>query len=137
VTDGSTGFLSRDEAEFERRAAQLARDPALRERLGRVGSALVAERFSPARKIDGYARSMAAWSRRERDVAPISALLRDAAPIVRLVTPTSRRDRSIFQQRRSERRFTRHGRARGRGFPRNSAAIFVGAIGGRLALIIE
>jgi glycosyltransferase involved in cell wall biosynthesis len=54
VADGVTGFLFRDEVEFERRAAQLARDPALRERLGRAGSALVAERFPPAREIDGY-----------------------------------------------------------------------------------
>lgn len=54
VADGSTGFLFRDEAEFERRAAELARDPALRERLGRAGSAMVTERFSPAREIDGY-----------------------------------------------------------------------------------
>jgi glycosyltransferase involved in cell wall biosynthesis len=54
VADGVTGFLFRDEVEFERRAAQLARDPALRERLGSAGSALVAERFSPAREIDGY-----------------------------------------------------------------------------------
>ncbi len=54
VADGSTGFLFRDEAEFERHAAELARDPTLRERLGRAGSALVTERFSPAREIDGY-----------------------------------------------------------------------------------
>jgi len=54
ITDGATGFLFRDEAEFERRAALLARDPALRERLGRAGCALVAERFSPPREIDGY-----------------------------------------------------------------------------------
>jgi len=54
VADGSTGFLFRDEAEFERRAAELAQDPALRERLGRAGAAIVAERFSPAREIDGY-----------------------------------------------------------------------------------
>ena len=54
VVDGATGFLFLDELEFERRAALLARDPALRERLGRAGSALVAERFSPAREIDGY-----------------------------------------------------------------------------------
>jgi len=54
VADGSTGFLYRDEAEFERRAAQLARDPALRQRLGRAGTKLVAERFSPSREIDGY-----------------------------------------------------------------------------------
>src|SRR5438093_107184 len=54
ITDGATGFLFRDEAEFERRAALLARDPALRERLGRAGCALVAERFPPPREIDGY-----------------------------------------------------------------------------------
>jgi L-malate glycosyltransferase len=54
VVDGSTGFLFRDEAEFERRAAELARDPALRERLGRAGAAMVRDRFSPAREIDGY-----------------------------------------------------------------------------------
>ncbi len=54
VTDGVTGLLFRDEAELERRAELLARDPALRERLGRAGAALVAERFSPAREIDGY-----------------------------------------------------------------------------------
>ena len=54
VADGSTGFLFRDEAEFERHAAELARDPALRKRLGLAGSVLVRERFSPAREIDGY-----------------------------------------------------------------------------------
>lgn len=54
VADGSTGFLFRDETEFERRAAQLARDPAIRARLGHAGSAFVAERFSPAREIAGY-----------------------------------------------------------------------------------
>ena len=54
VDDGSTGFVFRDEAEFEHRAVQLVRDPALRERLGRAGAALVAERFPPAREIHGY-----------------------------------------------------------------------------------
>ena len=54
VVDGSTGFLFRDEAEFERRAGELAGDPALRERLGRAGAAMVRDRFSPAREIDGY-----------------------------------------------------------------------------------
>ena len=54
IDDGATGFLFLDEGEFERRAALLARDPALRERLGRAGSALVTERFSLAREIDGY-----------------------------------------------------------------------------------
>jgi len=54
VADGFTGFLFRDETEFERHAAKLARDPALRKRLGLAGSVLVRERFSPAREIDGY-----------------------------------------------------------------------------------
>lgn len=66
VTDGVTGFLFRDELEFECRAAELARDPALRERLGRAGAALVAQRFPPTREIDGYCgvyRELApAWS---------------------------------------------------------------------------
>jgi glycosyltransferase involved in cell wall biosynthesis len=54
VVDGTTGLLFQDEAEFERRAALLARDPALRERLGRAGAARVAARFPPARELDGY-----------------------------------------------------------------------------------
>jgi glycosyltransferase involved in cell wall biosynthesis len=54
VVDGVTGLLFLDEGELERRAALLARDPALRERLGRAGAALVAERYSPAREVDGY-----------------------------------------------------------------------------------
>ena len=54
VTDGVTGLLYRDPVAFERRAAELARDSALRERLGRAGAALVAERFSPSRELDGY-----------------------------------------------------------------------------------
>ena len=56
VADGATGFVFRDEVELERRAAELARDPALRGRLGRAGSALVAQQFSPPREIDGYCR---------------------------------------------------------------------------------
>src|SRR5262245_34482528 len=54
VTDGVTGLLYRDPVEFERRAGALARDPALRERLGRGGAALVAARFAPSRELDGY-----------------------------------------------------------------------------------
>ena len=54
VADGLTGFLYRDEAEFEQRAAQLARDAVLRQRLGRAGTTLVAQRFPPTREIDGY-----------------------------------------------------------------------------------
>jgi len=54
IDDGSTGFLFRDEAELERRAGELFRDPALRERLGRAGRALVAQQYPPAREADGY-----------------------------------------------------------------------------------
>jgi len=54
VTDGVTGLLYRDQVEFERLAAELARDSALRGRLGRAGAALVAERFPPSRELDGY-----------------------------------------------------------------------------------
>ena len=54
IDDGLTGFLFRDEAEFERRAAELARDPGLRERLGRAGRELVARRYPPEREIEGY-----------------------------------------------------------------------------------
>jgi L-malate glycosyltransferase len=54
IDDGSTGFLFRDEAELERRATELARDPALRERLGRAGRELVARRYPPEREIEGY-----------------------------------------------------------------------------------
>jgi glycosyltransferase involved in cell wall biosynthesis len=56
VDDATTGLLFLDETEFERRAALLARDPMLRAQLGRAGAALVAERFSPARELDGYCR---------------------------------------------------------------------------------
>ena len=72
VTDSATGLLFRDEDELERRAELLARDPALRERLGRAGAALVAERFSPARELDGYC---AAYD----DVLPPGRRFRDAA----------------------------------------------------------
>jgi glycosyltransferase involved in cell wall biosynthesis len=54
VEDGSTGFLFRDEVELEQRATELARDPALRERLGRAGRELVARRYPPEREVEGY-----------------------------------------------------------------------------------
>jgi len=54
VDDGVTGFLFRDEAELELRAAQLVRDPGLRERLGRAGRELVAREYPLSREIDGY-----------------------------------------------------------------------------------
>jgi glycosyltransferase involved in cell wall biosynthesis len=54
VIDGETGLRFRDERELEAGAERLARDPALRERLGRAGRELVARRFPPAVEIDGY-----------------------------------------------------------------------------------
>jgi glycosyltransferase involved in cell wall biosynthesis len=54
IAHGVTGLLFRDEVDFESQAARLARDPALRERLGRAGAALVNEHFTPALEIAGY-----------------------------------------------------------------------------------
>src|SRR5437867_4482186 len=54
IDDGVTGFLFRDEAEFERRAELLASDPALRARLGAAGRDLVERRYPATREIDGY-----------------------------------------------------------------------------------
>jgi glycosyltransferase involved in cell wall biosynthesis len=49
-----TGLLFDSDAELEAAALRLARDPALRARLGAAGRARVAERYPPAREIDGY-----------------------------------------------------------------------------------
>lgn len=54
IGDGVTGFLFQGEADFERRAAELVRDPGLRERVGRAGRELVARDYPPRREIDGY-----------------------------------------------------------------------------------
>ncbi len=54
IEDGVTGCLFRDEAGFETRAAALAADPALRQRLGRAGRELVERRYPAAREIEGY-----------------------------------------------------------------------------------
>lgn len=54
IEDGVTGFLYRDEAQFERRADLLASDAALRARLGSAGRALVERHYPSAREIDGY-----------------------------------------------------------------------------------
>jgi len=54
VENGVTGVLFRDEAEFEVRAAELAGDPGLRERLGQAGRELVARDYPLSREIDGY-----------------------------------------------------------------------------------
>jgi glycosyltransferase involved in cell wall biosynthesis len=49
-----TGLLFETDAELEAGALRLARDAALRARLGAAGRARVAERFTPEREIDGY-----------------------------------------------------------------------------------
>jgi glycosyltransferase involved in cell wall biosynthesis len=54
VEDDVTGLLFRDEAELERKAERLIRDPALRDRLGQAGRARVLHEFPPHREIDGY-----------------------------------------------------------------------------------
>jgi len=58
IEHGQTGLLFRDEAEFERGAAALVRDPELRGRLGRAGRELVVRQYRPT------ARSKATWSYR-------------------------------------------------------------------------
>lgn len=54
VDEGVTGLLFRDERDFERQAERLARDPALRDRLGAAGRARVRALYPPEREIDGY-----------------------------------------------------------------------------------
>ena len=49
-----TGLLFSTDAELEAGALQLARDAALRARLGAAGRARVAKDFTPGREIDGY-----------------------------------------------------------------------------------
>jgi L-malate glycosyltransferase len=54
IDHGQTGLLFRDEAEFERGAAALARDPELRGRLGRAGRELVVRRYPLHQEVEGY-----------------------------------------------------------------------------------
>jgi glycosyltransferase involved in cell wall biosynthesis len=54
VEDGVTGLVFDGADDFARKADRLLGDPALRRRLGDAGRARVAERFGPAREIDGY-----------------------------------------------------------------------------------
>jgi L-malate glycosyltransferase len=55
VEDGVTGLLFDDDHALAGAAARLARDPALRARLGRQARALVEERYPPGREVEGYA----------------------------------------------------------------------------------
>jgi len=54
VEPGVTGLLFDSDAQLQAAVLRLARDPALRARLGAAGRARVAERYPPAREIDGY-----------------------------------------------------------------------------------
>jgi L-malate glycosyltransferase len=54
VEDGVTGLLYRDAVELGANAERLARDPALRARLGRAGRQLIEREFSVEREVDGY-----------------------------------------------------------------------------------
>jgi glycosyltransferase involved in cell wall biosynthesis len=54
VEDGVTGLTFRDAHELGAAAERLARDAALRARLGAAGAARVATLTSPSREIDGY-----------------------------------------------------------------------------------
>lgn len=54
IEDGVTGLLFRDEAELEAKAERLARDRALRDRLGAAGRELIESRYPPHREIEGY-----------------------------------------------------------------------------------
>jgi glycosyltransferase involved in cell wall biosynthesis len=54
IDHGRTGLLFRDEAEFERGAAALVRDPALRGRLGQAGRELVVRQYPPQQEVAGY-----------------------------------------------------------------------------------
>ncbi|MGH7323691.1 MAG: glycosyltransferase [Candidatus Rokuibacteriota bacterium] len=54
IEDGITGFLFRDEAELESRAAELEADPELRRRLGAAGRQRLQALYPPARELEGY-----------------------------------------------------------------------------------
>jgi L-malate glycosyltransferase len=54
VEDGVTGLLYRDAGELAVKAERLARDRALRARLGRAGRGLIEREFSVEREVDGY-----------------------------------------------------------------------------------
>lgn len=56
IEDGASGFLVKTEAEWLDRLSRLARDPALRERLGRSARKRVEERFSIRANRDVYLR---------------------------------------------------------------------------------
>jgi glycosyltransferase involved in cell wall biosynthesis len=74
VEDGVTGLMFHDARELGAAAEHLARDRALRARLGAAGAARVAELTSPAREIDGYLGVYRALV--GKAVAPASTLAR-------------------------------------------------------------
>ncbi len=54
ILDSVTGLLFRDGRELAARAARLAQDAVLRERLGRAGRALVEREYPAEREVEGY-----------------------------------------------------------------------------------
>lgn len=54
IVEGVTGLLFRDPSQLAAQAARLARDPALRARLGHAGRALIEREYPMEREADGY-----------------------------------------------------------------------------------
>jgi glycosyltransferase involved in cell wall biosynthesis len=54
IEEGVTGLVFTGAPDFREKAERLLRDPGLRRRLGEAGRALVSERFTTARELDGY-----------------------------------------------------------------------------------
>lgn len=72
VADGRTGFVVRDQVDFDRRIAKLAGDPSLRRTIGDAGQASVRSKYSLEHSVDEYFRlyggagvtPSGGWSRR-------------------------------------------------------------------------
>jgi glycosyltransferase involved in cell wall biosynthesis len=56
VSDGRTGFVARDRADFDLRLSELAGNPALRRHVGDAGRTFVRSKYSLERSTDGYFR---------------------------------------------------------------------------------
>jgi glycosyltransferase involved in cell wall biosynthesis len=56
VADGRTGFVARDQADFDRKLAELTADRALRRKVGDAGQTSVRSKYTLERSIDGYFR---------------------------------------------------------------------------------
>ena len=85
VVDGHTGFLASTPAEWGAAIVRLARDPALRRRLGANGRRLVSERYGVARWAPEFVSAMQSLCRYE--VSFTKVRLPSAAPGTRLDPP--------------------------------------------------